>query len=80
MSSLDDRLLAAHAAEDYPALVRLYEEAADQADEDQACGFYLTHAYVYTLEIGSPNAPALRSRLIEMGREVPLHSGTTSPR
>ena len=72
MSTLDDRLLAAHAAEDTVALIDLYTEAADQAVDETARGFYLTHAYVFALELGSKKAPALRERLIVMGRETPL--------
>ena len=72
MSALDDRLLAAHAAMDTALLVDLYTEAADQAVDETACGFYLTHAYVFALELGSEKAPALRDRLIAMGRETPL--------
>jgi hypothetical protein len=72
MSDLDDRLLAAHDRGDLPALMALYAEAADSASEEQACGFYLTHAYVFALELGSAAAPGLRERLIAMGRETPL--------
>lgn len=71
MTSLDDRLLKAHADDDKTALVRLYTEAADQSIDEVACGFYLTHAYVYALELGSDEAHELRSRLIRMGRDTP---------
>ncbi len=40
--------------------------------EDDARGFYLTHAYVFALDLGSNAAPGLRDRLIAMGRESPL--------
>ena len=69
---LDDRLLDAHARNDTPALVQLYQEAAEQADDENAAAFFLTHAYVLALEIGSPNANALRSELVRMGRETQL--------
>ncbi len=70
MSTLDDQLLAAHAAGDRPALIRLYEQAANAAaDLDAAC-FYLTHAMVYALEAGDPHAETLRARLIAEGREI----------
>ena len=69
---LDERLLAAHAREDTLALIDLYTEAAEQASDDSARGFYLTHAYVFALELGSEKAPQIRERLIEMGRETPL--------
>ena len=68
MSDLDARLLAAHAADDRRALVTLYEEAADQANNVTACGFYLTHAFVFALELGDARAQALRARLHAMGR------------
>ena len=70
MSDLDARLLAAHAAEDTPALVALYTEAADRATDPQAVGFYLTHAYVFALELGDARAGGLRRRLVAMGRET----------
>lgn len=69
MSDLDSRLLAAHARGDRAALVALYTEAAEAAGEEQARGFYLTHAYVYALEAGAPEAPALRALLVAAGRE-----------
>ena len=72
MKPLEARLLAAHAADDREALVALYTEAADQSDEADARGFFLTHAYVFALELGAPQASALRQRLVEMGREPPL--------
>ena len=72
MSLLDARLIAAHEAQDNRLLVSLYTEAADGAALPEAAGFYLTHAYVFALEAGLPEAPALRRRLIGMGRETPL--------
>ncbi|QJF51418.1 hypothetical protein [Roseobacter ponti] len=71
MSTLDARLLAAHEAGDQTALVTLYTEAADQAADDDAAGFYLTQAYIYGLELGHGAAGALRARLVSMGRETP---------
>jgi hypothetical protein len=71
MNDLDARLLCAHAAEDTPALVDLYTAAADRIeaqDLDAAC-FYLTHAYVFALELDHPACPALRARLVAHGRE-----------
>jgi len=57
MSDLDQRLLSAHAAGDYPALVSLYREAAEASTDADAAGFYLTHAYVFALELGHADAP-----------------------
>lgn len=71
LSELDDRLLAAHRANDLSALSALYQEAADLAeslgDIDRAC-FFLTHAWVFALETGSGAAAALRKRLVAHGR------------
>lgn len=69
MSDLDTRLLAAHARGDRAALVALYAEAAEGAAEEQAHYFYLTHAYIFALEAGHAQAPALRARLVAAGRE-----------
>lgn len=69
MSELDDLLLAAHTAADNPALVSLYEQAADMARGQDAESFYLTHAYVFALETGHPHAPALHQRLKALGCE-----------
>ena len=70
MNALNARLLAAHAAHDHLALVRLYREAADAVD-GEARGFYLTQAYVFALETAHPEAAALQAALVEMGRDVP---------
>ncbi|WP_299350270.1 hypothetical protein [uncultured Shimia sp.] len=67
--SLDQRLLKAHASHDRAALVSLYTEAADQAQDETELGFFLTHAYVFALEINDARADALRQRLRHMGRE-----------
>ncbi len=68
MSTLNDRLLAAHAADDKAQLVDLYQEAADMAGSEDQRGFFLTHAYVFALELHHPDAPDLRARLAEMCR------------
>lgn len=70
-NDLDARLLAAHAADDRAALITLYQEASEATTIDVAQRFYLTHAYIYALEAGSPAAPALRARLVAMGAETP---------
>lgn len=72
MSDLDAALIAAHDAGDIRKLARLYTQAADDAEAPDAAGFFLTHAYVFALEAGLDEAPALRQRLIDMGRETPL--------
>ncbi|WP_293576028.1 hypothetical protein [Phaeobacter sp.] len=68
---LEDALLEAHAHHDSAALIRLYGLAAEQAeaagDIDRAC-FYLTHAFVFALESGSPEADPLNARLVARGR------------
>jgi len=70
MSDLNARILAAHAAGDGAALVTLYTEAADQAPDADSCGFFLTHAYIFALEAGHADAPALHARLKADGREA----------
>lgn len=70
---LNARLLAAHEANDLAALVKLYTCAADtreaQGDIDAMC-FYLTHAFVFALELGLPEQTVLQERLWKHGREV----------
>ncbi|WP_305969815.1 MULTISPECIES: hypothetical protein [unclassified Mameliella] len=70
MKALDDRLLAAHAADDRPALVGLYAQAAETVNDLDAACFYLTHAYVFALELGDTRATALHARLKAEGRET----------
>ncbi|MEM6664237.1 MAG: hypothetical protein AAF666_18905 [Pseudomonadota bacterium] len=71
-AELDAALLDAHEREDKRALVTLYAEAADlverDGDTDAAC-FYLTHAYVFALQCGAPEAGALHTRLVAQGRD-----------
>ncbi len=80
MSDLDSRLLAAHERDDRLALVTLYSEAAASVDDVEAAAFYLTHAHIFALELGLPEAVDLRARLVEMGREEPLGDIGTSRR
>lgn len=75
MNDLEARLLSAHAARDHRALVDLYREAAETANDAEAAGFYLTHAYVFALEQNHPATPDLRARLVAEGRE-PAHSAS----
>ncbi len=68
---LDTALLAAHAANDASELIRLYTMAGDRSEQrqdvDAAC-FYLTHAFVFALEAGTPEARDLNKRLADQGR------------
>ncbi|WP_136439394.1 hypothetical protein [Pacificoceanicola onchidii] len=70
-AALEKALLDAHARHDQGALIRLYTIAGDEAEKrqdiDAAC-FYLTHAFVFALESGAPEAEALNIRLAERGR------------
>ncbi|MGC9370341.1 MAG: hypothetical protein ACP5DX_12440 [Paracoccaceae bacterium] len=68
-AALDAALLAAHAAGDRAALVAHYTRAAEIAGDAAAEGFFLTHAYIYALEAGHAEAPALHARLKAAGRE-----------
>lgn len=70
--SLDAQLLSAHAVGDGARLVALYTQAAASAHDPDACGFYLTHAYIFALEVGLPQASDLRAQLVDMQREDPL--------
>ena len=72
--ALDTAILAAHHARDGAALTTHYSAAAARAeaasDIDAAC-FFLTQAYIFALEAGVPEAPALRARLAAHGRIDP---------
>ena len=68
MSDLEARLLTAHATNDRRALVALYAEAADQADDHDTACFYLTHAYIFALETNDPAASELLAELRAQGR------------
>ncbi len=68
-NDLDKRMIAAHEARDQAALIRLYTEAADAANDLTAQCFYLTHAYIFALEAGAPQATDLHARLKAHGRE-----------
>lgn len=71
-AALDARLIAAHEARDWGALVGLYAQAGESSEAagsiDAAC-FYLTHAYVFALQTGDPRAADLHARLKARGRE-----------
>ena len=72
---MDDRLhqalLKAHGANDRGALVALYTDAADAAktsqDVEKEC-FFLTHAWIFALEIGHGATETLHARLVRHGR------------
>lgn len=66
---LHSRMLAAHEGPDHAALIALYTEAADSANDLDASCFFLTHAYVFALEAGAPQARQLHGRLARYGRE-----------
>ncbi|MGK7653101.1 hypothetical protein ACSQ76_12005 [Roseovarius sp. B08] len=69
-AALDTAMVAAHEAHDAAALIRLYTQAADTANDLDASCFYLTHAYVFALEAGAPDARRLHARLVRHGREA----------
>ena len=70
MKDLDTRMITAHEANDRMALIKLYAEAADGANDLDASCFYLTHAYVFALEAGTSEAAPLHARLKAHGREA----------
>jgi len=69
MNALHTQILAAHNTDDRPALVRLYTQAADEANCIDAACFFLTHAFVFALEAGAAEAALLHARLKAHGRE-----------
>ncbi len=68
--TLDQALLDAHERADSDALIHLYQQAAQEAETEQATGFFLTHAYVFALECGDTRASSLRHELVQLGRET----------
>lgn len=71
LAALDRELLKAHAEMDKGALVHLYRLAGDKyaaAGDIDAASFYLTHAFVFALETGAPEAEELNRRLADWGR------------
>lgn len=70
--ALDAEIIRAHMAGDAAALAGLYtraSEAAEAASDPDGAGFFLTHAYVFALEAGLPEADELHARLKREGRE-----------
>ena len=70
MRRLDEAILSAHASDDRRALVRLYTRAAESLNDLDAACFFLTHAYVFALETGAPEAGHLHAQLVAQGREA----------
>lgn len=66
--ALDAALLAAHDQQDAATLAVLYAQAADRLEGAEAA-FFLTQAYVWALEAGTPDAAALNRRLAARGRD-----------
>lgn len=69
-ADLDAALLLAHSTRDHAALVTLYCEAARHSI-GTAQAFYLTHAYIFALELGDPRAPTLHDELVNLGADTP---------
>ncbi|NNE78884.1 MAG: hypothetical protein HKN18_01305 [Silicimonas sp.] len=66
-------MMAAHGSCNLPELVDLYATAANWAETEgdvDRCCFFLTQAWVYAMEAGSPDANQLRNRLVAHGRDV----------
>jgi len=78
LNELNQVLLEAHEKGDQAKLARLYQTLAyrleAQGDSDAAC-FFMTHAYVFGLAVGSPDAALTWEFLRDHGRE----SGTFRP-
>lgn len=71
MADLDRKLLAAHARGTADELSWLYQQASLLADADgdrERAAFFLTQAWVFALEAGTPLAESLRNRLRDWGR------------
>ncbi len=72
LEALDAALLIAHEKNDLEQLVKLYRKAGlsciDTNNVDAGC-FYLTHAYIFALEGGWPEATEIHRTLIAYGRE-----------
>ncbi len=69
---LNNQILSAHANNDNKALAMLYHQAADKAGHnsvDESC-FFLTQAYVLSLEMGLDSAHILHEKLVQSGRET----------
>lgn len=73
-TALDQALIAAHEAHDTARMAALYYEAAQAFDAEgaiEAAAFYLTHAYVLSLDCGDrQRAGDCHRRLVALGREA----------
>jgi len=69
MNDLDAQLLAAHAENDLNLLVDLYQQAAASAVDDEVKYFYLTHAYIFALDVHHSDREKLKASLVAVGRE-----------
>ena len=65
--ALDRALTRLHGSGRAAELSRLHEQAVALMEEDGARRFHLTHAWVFALEAGAPEAEALRARLAALG-------------
>jgi hypothetical protein len=74
LAALDRAIIEAHAAGDTARMAALYHDAActmAALHRDDAEAFYLTHAYVLSLDCGDrPRAADCHRRLVAMGREA----------
>ena len=69
MNELDAQLLAAHAKNDLNLLVDLYQQAAASTVDEEARYFYLTHAYIFALDVHHADRDKLKADLVAAGRE-----------
>ena len=72
LDRINGAILAAHSEGDGETLASLYHLAGNEfisaGSIDEGC-FFLTQAYVYSLELGLDSAAAIRSALVAHGRE-----------
>ena len=70
---LDQRLIAANLANDNIELIALYQHAAEISEAkgavDETC-FFLTQAYVFALQEGSPQSRQIKEKLVAHAREI----------
>ncbi|MFT5159018.1 MAG: hypothetical protein ACI9ZD_000615 [Paracoccaceae bacterium] len=70
--TLNEQLFAAHAENDKTKLVALYRLAGEMMishNDINAASFYLTHAYIFALDVGDKAAPEIHKMLVGFGRE-----------